>query len=341
MTTTMAKRAMNGDLRLSRRELFSSLGYVPHAGQREVHKSKAKRRVLASGVRWGKSTVAVYEAIAYMMEPRERLDAWIIAPSYELTRRTFDRVVEIVHHSMPHRIVLSNQREHVIRIMNLGGGVSELRARSADRPAGLLGAALDVLIIDECDKVRADVWSQYCAPRLLDRDGHALLISTPGSVNSWFYSEFRRAKKDAAYQSFSMPTASNPHVSAELIEAERARLPEDTFRSQYLGDFLGRDNTPCDTCHGPKVGAKCFILLLPGQELGHCPTCGELVNEDGETAVSLDPTGERMTTVIIQGEDSPENPEPLPDIDAIPDYARTVVLHPPIKDVPELPDGID
>jgi hypothetical protein len=41
--------------RLSKRALFEHLGYEPHAGQQAIHDSKAPRRVVACGVRFGKS----------------------------------------------------------------------------------------------------------------------------------------------------------------------------------------------------------------------------------------------------------------------------------------------
>ena len=52
------KTTTGSPLRLRKRELFRSLGYEPHAGQVEVHRSEAQYRVLACGARWGKSTCA-------------------------------------------------------------------------------------------------------------------------------------------------------------------------------------------------------------------------------------------------------------------------------------------
>src|SRR5436190_21128906 len=109
--------------RLDKAALFETLGYVPHAGQWTIHRSQAKRRIVACGTRFGKSVVAVYEAIAFLLEPRERMDAWLVAPTYELTKRVFERVVAVLHHHMPHRILAYNEREHTIRVANLGGGV--------------------------------------------------------------------------------------------------------------------------------------------------------------------------------------------------------------------------
>lgn len=72
--------------RLDKEAIFADLGYVPHAGQLEVHRSKALRRVLACGVRWGKSTCAAMEAIAAALEPREASLGWFVGPTYACRR---------------------------------------------------------------------------------------------------------------------------------------------------------------------------------------------------------------------------------------------------------------
>jgi hypothetical protein len=53
-----------GEARLSKRALFGDIGYEPHAGQIAVHRSRALRRVLACGVRWGKTKCATMEVVA-------------------------------------------------------------------------------------------------------------------------------------------------------------------------------------------------------------------------------------------------------------------------------------
>ena len=50
-------------LRLSKAALFRDLGYTPHPGQLDVHRSSAPRRVVACGVRWGKTVAAAMEGV--------------------------------------------------------------------------------------------------------------------------------------------------------------------------------------------------------------------------------------------------------------------------------------
>lgn len=315
-------------LRLRRGDLFRSLGYVPHPGQLEVHRSRAPRRVIACGTRWGKSTLAVYEAIAALLEPKEQTLGWIVAPTYELTSRVFGRVVDVLHERLRHRVIVYSHQGHWIQIVNLGGGTSELRAKSADKPTGLLGEALDFMIIDEAASIRDNVYDEHLAARLVDRKGWGLFLSTPGGPD-WFYAQYRRGERrhDPDYASFSMPTWSNPHVPAETVAAERGRLPADQFRQQYGAEFLGVENWPCETCGGPSANLVSHAIVLRNNEQPLlCADCGRYVGEDGKSRVWLMPNGEPYTMVVILqdtppmpgGQPPPFQPDGPPDPDQLP-----------------------
>ena len=74
----MAGRALN------KRALFADLMYEPHPGQLEIHDSTAPRRIVACGVRWGKTLCAAMEGLAAAMQPAERSVGWVVAPTYDL-----------------------------------------------------------------------------------------------------------------------------------------------------------------------------------------------------------------------------------------------------------------
>jgi hypothetical protein len=74
-------------MQLDKAALFEDLGYEPHAGQLAVHRSTARFRVVACGVRWGKTFAAAMEAIAAALEPKESAIGWVVAPTYDLADR--------------------------------------------------------------------------------------------------------------------------------------------------------------------------------------------------------------------------------------------------------------
>lgn len=299
--------------RLRRAELFRQLGYEPHPGQVLVHRSTAARRVLVCGARWGKSTAAAMEAVVALMEPREEALGWVTAPTYSLTKAIFERVRSALLGSMGHRVIEDDEKDYRIVVRNLGGGRSELAAKSADNPASLLGAALDFVIVDEAARLRRMVWEQCLSQRLIDRRGWALLLSTPCGTN-WFHEIYRRGQKgrDPDFESWRSPSVANPYIDAELIEAERARLSPEAFEAEYEARFLGEHRVErCDRCGGPAPLAHAVLILRNGQDPGRCAECGLPVHEDGKTAAMLMGDGTIRTKRIVL-HDGPANPPELP-----------------------------
>jgi len=204
--------------------LFRDLGYTPHPGQVPVHRSQASRRVLACGVRWGKTRLAAMEAIAAAIEPRNESRGWIVAPTYDLGQKVFREIVEIAGAQLRHRVRELKESERTLTLLNLSGGRSEIRVKSADNPTSLLGEALDWVVIDEAAQLKASIWQSYVSQRLLDRRGWALMISTPRG-RGWLYDLYRRGQgHDPDFESWNGPSAQNPNLDPDLIEAERARL---------------------------------------------------------------------------------------------------------------------
>ena len=224
--------------RLNKRAFFRSLGYEPHDGQKAVHASRAPRRVLACGVRWGKTRSAAMEGIAAAMQPRERSMGWVVAPTYDLADKVGRELFLIAAEHLRHRIVTLKESERKLVLRNMAGGVSEIRCKSADNPVSLLGEALDWLVVDEAARLKPAIWEGHLSQRLIDRKGWALLISTPKG-KGWFYELFRRGQHDDPdYESWNWPSWTNPYLDRELIESERDRLPERVFAQEYAGEFV-------------------------------------------------------------------------------------------------------
>jgi hypothetical protein len=217
--------------------LFKDLGYEPHAGQLEIHKSRASRRIVACGVRWGKTRAAAMEGLAAALEPRERSIGWVVAPTYDLADRVFREIQVIALEKLRHRVIAMKEHERRLILRNMGGGTSEIRGKTADNPVSLLGEGLDWLIVDEAARLKPDIWQSHLSQRLLDKNGWALLISTPKG-KGYFHGLFLRGRgQDPDYQSWNWPSESNPYLDLALIEAERRRLPTRVFDQEYGAQF--------------------------------------------------------------------------------------------------------
>lgn len=229
---------MATQLKFRKEALFEDLGYVPHAGQLEIHRSTAKRRIVACGVRWGKTTCAALEGLCAALEPKERSIGWVVAPTYDLADRVFREIQVFALEHLRHRVVTMKDSERRLVLRNLAGGLSEIRGKSADNPVSLLGEGLDWVIVDEAARLKPMIWQSFLSQRLIDKQGWALLISTPKG-KGYFFDLFREGQRsDESVRSWNYPSWTNPMLDKEIIEAERARLPERVFGQEYGAQFV-------------------------------------------------------------------------------------------------------
>lgn len=110
---------------------------------------------------------------------------------------------------------------------------------SADNADGILGEAFDIVIVDEAARVKEPVWTDVIQPTLADRDGHALLISTPRGRN-WFWREWSRGNRhEAGYAAFTAPSSDNPNPNIKRAAAlARERVSDRTYRQEWLAEFI-------------------------------------------------------------------------------------------------------
>ena len=225
--------------RFDKLQFFRDLGYEPHPGQLEIHLDPHPRRVVACGVRWGKTVCAAQEGLAAAMAPAERSMGWVAAPTYDLANKVFREVVLAAQRHLHHRIIKLSESNGVLVLRNMAGGTSEIRAKSADNPVSLLGEGLDWLIVDEASRLKPDIWQSHLSQRLIDKKGWALLISTPKG-KGYFFDLYRRGQKDRdpAYRSWNNPSWTNPHLDEALIEDQRRQVPERVFLQEYGAQFI-------------------------------------------------------------------------------------------------------
>lgn len=219
---------------MSKLEFFKWLGYVPHAGQAEMHNSKARYRLMACGTRWGKSLSAAMEILNAMRIPDSRY--WIVAPTYDLTEKVF-RVLHAtaVTSKLNKYIEKESYTEKYLKLM----WDSEVKGKTAENPISLAGEELDGVAFDEGPACKEDIWTFYVRERLTDRKGWALFIGTPKGRN-WYYKMFLKGKDplQKQYESWHFTTYDNPYIDNEEIEAAKSELPGRAFDQEYMAIFL-------------------------------------------------------------------------------------------------------
>lgn len=224
--------------RLDKAAFFKDLGYAPHPGQLEIHQDAHPRRVVACGVRWGKTLCSAMEGLVAAMAPRDRSIGWVAAPTYDLADKVFREIVLHAHKHLRHRVVRHSASDGSLVLRNMAGGLSEVRAMSADNPVSLLGEGLDWLIVDEASRLKPDIWQSHLSQRLIDKKGWALLISTPKG-KGYFHELYRLGQGcDPAYKSWNYPSWTNPLLDPALIEDQRRQVPARSFNQEYGAQFI-------------------------------------------------------------------------------------------------------
>jgi len=183
---------------------------------------------------------AAFECIAAALTPRDRAVGWVVAPTYDLADRVFREVelIALTHLKARVKEYVPSQRRLVL--INLGGGLTEIRAKSADNPVSLLGEGLDFLVVDEAARLQPHIWQSHLSQRLIDKQGWALLISTPRGKGYLFdlYRRGRGPDHDPQFESWNLPSWTNPHLDRAVIEEERSRQPSRVFEQEFAAQFI-------------------------------------------------------------------------------------------------------
>lgn len=194
----------------------------------------ARFKILACGRRWGKTRYGTHKCLRIALAGG---NAWWIAPSYKVAAVGWRGIKELA------RQIPASVKGEVERIITFPNG-GTVQVRSADDPDSLRGVGLDFVVIDEAAFVAEAAWNEALRPALADREGHALIISTPKGRN-WFWHAYQRGLDPLVpdWMSWSFPTVSNPYINPLEVESARSQLPEDIFRQEFLAEFLENAGT--------------------------------------------------------------------------------------------------
>ena len=218
---------------------FDYMEYKPHKGQIKLHypqKKDARFFVMVCGRRFGKSTAAAMEATFYASQPDKHI--WLVGLSYDKADIMFREVWKRMVIGKANDIEKASEKDRYIRFK--WGSIVE--AKSADNPDSLVGAGLDLLIIDEAAKVKRKIWEMYLSPTLADKkDSKGIFISTPQGFN-WMYDLYLLGKSDKLWESHQAPSWENQYAFPEgkddpfLIERKR-NMSKEMYDQEFGSAF--------------------------------------------------------------------------------------------------------
>lgn len=242
---------------------FTLCGYKPHAAQKLVHKHPARFRIVAAGNRFGKTTLAAMEAAYYAtIGP-----TWVCSTVYGNSEITFEQAVHALERAgvklrrYERRAVILDEKGRE-KVDQLSGRPCYIAAKSSDHPETLQGETLTMVVFDEAQGLKEDIWWELYQ-RIKSTFGKALLIGTPNSASGFFADKFNQGIK--GHPSWSPDTKSWRFSSRILTCIARACpecdwiwLPED--ETQEFKDLPA--DWRCPQCGTPKMRFERVIKHL-------------------------------------------------------------------------------
>jgi phage terminase large subunit len=196
--------------------------------QKQVANSPARFKVLVTGRRFGKTTLAIRQ-LAYYARKSNTL-CWYVAPSYRQAKQIAWVQLKKILNDL-NWIKKINEAELTLHLKN----GSRICLRGADNKDSLRGVGINgILVLDECADIEETAWTEVLRPTLSDMGGHALFCGTPKGL-SWFYDLYQQGQNvtDPNWESWQFTTLQGGWVPQEEIEQAKRDLDAKTFRQEY------------------------------------------------------------------------------------------------------------
>lgn len=207
--------------------------FAAHPGQLQIIDAffNGQRMVQAvCGARWGKTRLAGQLGAYGFIQKQKQI--WIVAPTYELGKKTFSYILQILD-QIPwirgHYKVNRSDWKIYAKSRNWG---SFIQLKSAAHEYSLDAEELDLVIPDEFAKCTDRVWNRL-RPRLMDREGQAFAISTPVGHNH-FYDMYESGR----WWSLQSSSYENPFLPEGEIDELKQDMDSQAFQQEIMAKFV-------------------------------------------------------------------------------------------------------
>lgn len=199
--------------------------------QQRVIDHPAKRKVVCTGRRSGKTTMGAIVACCGLLQRQNTL---IASTSQDQSDIFWRYVTRWLAPLVDAGLVQQNKTKRTLEF-----GQSLLRIKTGSDADVLRGFDCDILILDECAYLDPNAWYEVGAPMMADRDGTTFFYSTPARKN-WFYQLYNRAVADTTgrWAAFHATTHDNPHLSAAAVAELAGDMTSDAYQQEIMAQFL-------------------------------------------------------------------------------------------------------
>ncbi len=213
--------------------------------QSELHKDSSRFKIVVGGRRVGKSVCFLQEAVRHCLSNENAMVFWV-APTYNAAKEIgFDEFVKIAEILKPAIHTIHHTR---LKIVFKNGAT--IYFKGSDNPDSLRGRGLTLAILDEAAFIKKEVWTKIIRPALSDKNGKALIGSTPNGFN-WFKDIYETTSSNWA--KFLWPTKLNPLISDDELNEVQAQISRDEFRQEYCAEFITKAGRVYDEFTGYNI----------------------------------------------------------------------------------------
>lgn len=207
-----------------------------HSKQKEIVRHHARFKVIKAGRRGGKSTLEE-EVCSFKAVTKNDQNILYLAPTQKQAR-------SIIWEEFKRRLspinAIFNESRLEIKVPTQEGGHSTIYVGGWENRENYRGMKFHHITFDELDTLKNFFvsWQEIFRPALTDTIGTAHFIGTPKSESRNLQRMEKIAETDPDYASFHFTSYDNPHVSNDEIDKAKKELAFDTFKQEYLAEYI-------------------------------------------------------------------------------------------------------
>lgn len=214
-----------------------------HPKQKKIIGSRARFKVVRAGRRGGKTFMNIEDMLFIAMSGDHR-NVFYIAPTQIQARK-------IVWEDLKKRlngIGKINESRLEVEVPTQDGGLSRIYIAGWENRENFRGMSADHIVFDELDTMVGFMsgWQDIFRPALSDKKGTATFIGTPKKENPNLRRLEKIAEEEEDYAFFHYQTKDNPHIDEEEIEKARQEVDSESFRQEYLAEYVDSGTTLFD-----------------------------------------------------------------------------------------------
>lgn len=206
-------------------------GGKPDPWQVKALSSPASRLAIVASRQVGKGSVAAAAAL-HCAAYRPGSLILIVSASERQARVVIDRVREML-------TVLGRHAEGLVETLTelrfANGSVLRVLPSTS---TSLRGWSCHYLVVDEASFVETVSWHAL-VPTTAATGGRILALSSAGQPEGWFYDVVTRPDQYPEWERITVTADQVSRLRPEFLAGERRRLPDATYRREYLAEFTG------------------------------------------------------------------------------------------------------